>query len=126
MIELLKEDYPDDVLAIEAVGKITAEDYRNILIPEANRRIEKHKTIRLLCILGTRFEGLTPGAAWSDLKFGVSRWNQFGRLAVVTDAVWIRDAILLFAPIYHHPVRVFPNSEVEVAKAWILETDEHS
>ncbi|MEZ5855184.1 MAG: STAS/SEC14 domain-containing protein [Hyphomicrobiaceae bacterium] len=122
MIEILK-DYPDDVLAVTGKGRVTAEDYREVLIPEANRRIEKYGTIRLFCHLGADFDGLTAGAAWSDLKLGISRWNQIGRMVVVTDVTWIRDAVYLFAPIFHHPVRTFANKDLEAARAWILERE---
>lgn len=120
MITVL-EGYPDTVLAVSGTGKVTAKDYRDILIPEAARRIEKHDKMRLFCVLDDQFEGLTAGAAWADLKLGISRWNEFDRLAVVTDTTWIKDAILLLTPIYRHPMRVFPNAEFDAAKAWILE-----
>ena len=134
MIEILK-GYPDGVLAISGKGRVTAEDYRDVLIPEANRRIGKHGTIRLFCHLGPEFAGLTAGAAWSDLKLGISRWNQIDRIAVVTDVEWIADALRLFAPIFHHainilrwgehrPVRSFPNSELRAASDWIVAVDD--
>lgn len=122
MIEILK-GFPDNILAMEGVGKITADDYRNVLIPEAERRLAKHQAIKLFCILGSRFDGLTPGAAWADLKLGVSHWNQFEQMAVVTDTSWIRDSLLLFGPIYHHPIKVFPTTELDVAKKWIAEKE---
>jgi hypothetical protein len=122
MIEALK-GYPDDVLAISGTGRITAQDYRDLLIPEARRRIEKHGVIRLFCYLGPQFEGLTAGAAWSDLKFGISRWNEIGRIAVVTDAKWIKVAFRLFAPIFHHAVRTFPGTELDRAAQWIVAKD---
>jgi hypothetical protein len=125
MIEILK-DYPDAILAIEGKGTITSDDYKNVLIPEANARIERHGAIRLLCHLGSQFDGLTPGAAWSDLTFGLSRWNQIGRMAVVTDVAWIKDAVRLFAPFFHHPVRTFANDELAQAQSWIKEDEEIS
>jgi nanoRNase/pAp phosphatase (c-di-AMP/oligoRNAs hydrolase) len=125
MIEILK-GYPEDVLAVAGKGKVTAEDYRDILIPEANRRIATHGTICLFCHLGPDFDGLTAGAAGADLKLGISRWNQIGRMAVVTDVTWITDAVRLFAPIFHHPVRTFPNRELETARSWIIARNDGS
>jgi hypothetical protein len=125
MIEILK-DYPENVLAVEGVGRVTAEDYRNVLIPEALNRMAKHEHVRLYCELGERFDGLTAGAAWEDMKLGVSRWKAFGRLAVVTDTTWIKDAVRLFAPFFHHPVRTFPTSQREAARDWILAEEDAS
>lgn len=120
MIEIAS-GFPERIFAVEGKGRISAEDYRDVLIPEANRRIEKFGSIRMLCHLGAGFDGLTPGAAWSDLKFGLSRWDEIERLAVVTNSAWITDAIRLFAPLYPHPMRAFADSELAEAKAWIME-----
>lgn len=65
-------------------------------------------------------EGLTAGAAWSDLKLGFSRWKQISRMAVITDAVWVRDNVRLFAPIFHHPVRTFAHADLKLAANWIV------
>lgn len=118
MIEILK-GFPDDVLAISGSGWITAADYRDVVVPEIDRRIEKHGRVRRLYNLGPEFEGVSPGGAWSDLTVGLSHWNQIGRIAVVTDADWIRHAVGFFAPIFHDPVRTFTNAELQAAKDWI-------
>ena len=120
MIEILS-DYPDDVLAFSASGKLTAEDYRAALVPEAERHFKTGRPLRMLGIFGPDFVGLTIGAAWSDMKFGIGHWKEFGRIAIVTDSQWIRDSALMFAPFFHHQVRVFANDELGTAKAWICE-----
>ena len=113
--------FPDDVLAIRGTGRISAEDYRDTLIPEALRRIKQHGSLRMLCYLGPEFEGMTPGAIWADTKLGVQHWGDFGRLAVVTDVEWITNAVRLFAPFFHHPVRAFSNVDLDEARRWILQ-----
>ena len=115
--------FPDDVLAVEGIGEVTAEDYRNVLIPAALAKMKQHKHLKLFCHLGSQFKGLSAGAAWQDTKLGIAHWGDWGRLAVVTDTGWITDAVRLFAPLFHHPVRAFPNAEVESAKSWIKEAE---
>lgn len=120
MIEVLK-GYPDSVLVVEGIGTITADDYSKVLVPEADRRIAAHEKIRLLCHLGERYKGLTAGAAWADTRLGIDHWNGFERIAIVTDAAWIRDSIRLFAPLFRYPMKVFPNAEFAAARHWLLE-----
>ena len=122
MIEILP-GYPDDVLAISGAGHVTADDYRNVLIPEAEARIARHGSVRILYYLGPIYQGFDPTAAWSDLKFGLSHWSKFGRIALVTDVGWIRNAARLFAPFFHHAFRVFGAAELDEASAWIREAD---
>ena len=123
MIEIL-QGYPDEVLAISGTGRVTERDYRDILIPEADARIARHGSVRILYLLGPGYEGFDPAAAWSDLKFGVSRWSKLGRIALVTDVVWIREAARLFAPFFHHALRVFSVGELDEASSWIRMADD--
>ena len=122
MIEIL-QGFPDDVLAISGYGEVTEEDYRKVLIPATNEKLKKYKSVRLFYLLGDRFTGFTAGAMWQDTKLGLSRWSHWGRIAMVTDVHWITQAMRLFAPLFHHPVRVFSNSEFETAKRWIAEQE---
>lgn len=125
MIELMS-GYPDNVLAFSGTGEVTADDYRNVLIPETEARMARHDRVDIIYYLGTEFKGMTTAAAWEDLRLGLSRWSAFGRIAIVTDTEWIKDAMRLFAPLYHHPVRVFAAKDLEAARKWILEPDKSS
>ena len=122
MFEVM-EGFPEEVLAVRGTGRIGVDDYRDMLIPEVVRRIEQHRSLRLLLYLGPEFKGMTPGAMWADAKLGVSHWGDFGRMAVVTDVEWITNAVRLFAPLFHHPVRAFRNAQLEEAKRWIVQSD---
>jgi len=122
MIEVLK-DFPDDVLAVRASGRLSAGDYRETLIPEVERRVERHGSLRMLFQLGPQFDGVTPGAMWSDATLGIRHWSDFGRIAVVTDSDWIVNAVRLFAPFFRHAVKVYPNSRIEEARGWILQPE---
>ncbi len=123
MIEMLP-GYPDHVLAISGVGRVTANDYRDVLIPEAEARIARYGALRLLYCLGPNYEGIDPAAVWSDVAFGLSHWSKFGRIALVTDVAWIRDAAGLFAPFFHHALRVFDAADLDAASAWIRAPEE--
>ncbi|KEO50480.1 STAS/SEC14 domain-containing protein [Thioclava pacifica] len=113
--------YPTDVLAFEAVGEIDAEAYETQLIPAVEAKIAAEGKVKLLYVLGDRFEGFTMGAAWDDTKLGLSHLGDFGALALVTDTDWIRHGMKIFAPLVHAPLRVFHVAELEEAKAWIRE-----
>ena len=50
------EGLPPDVLAIEASGKVTHDDYRDTLIPKAEAMIAKWP-IKMLYVIGEDFTG---------------------------------------------------------------------
>ena len=75
MIEILK-GYPDEILAISGSGRITSDDYRKVLAPEAEGRIGRHGSVRILYYLGPKYQSFSSSAVWSDLLFGLSNWSK--------------------------------------------------
>ncbi len=116
----LLDGYPDDVLAVSATAHVTAEDYRSVLVPEAEARLQRHDRLRVLYAIGEDFEGFSPGAMLADAEFGFGHLSQLGRTAVVTDVTWIAEAARLFAPFFRMPLRVFPNVDFDRAREWVL------
>ncbi|MFY9642737.1 MAG: STAS/SEC14 domain-containing protein [Rhodomicrobium sp.] len=117
MFELI-EDLPPDVLGIEAIGKVTHEDYKNILIPKAEAMIAKGP-VKLLYVAGEDFEGYELEALWDDSAFGVKHWHDFTRITVVADQAWLRTAVSLFSPFFPCEVRLFRLQDLAGARAWI-------
>ena len=122
MIDILP-GYPDDVLAVSGAGRITAEDYRKVLVPEAEARIARNGSLAVLYFLGPKYQAFTSSAVWSDLMFGLSHWSTFGRIALVTDVEWIRASASLFAPFFHGAFRIFGAGDLGAASAWIRAHD---
>lgn len=114
-------DLPDNVLGIEAIGEVTAEDYQTVLEPELEDKLRKCKKVRLLYVLGDTFDGYTLSAAWQDAKVGLKHFTQFDRIAVVSDLDWIRNSVKIFAFAMPGEVHNYNISELHKAREWISE-----
>jgi SpoIIAA-like len=119
----LIEGLPPDVIGIEAIGKVTHEDYKTVLIPKAEALIAKGP-VKLLYVAGDRFEGYELEALWDDAAFGVKHWTDFSRVAVVADQAWLRAAVTMFKPLFPSEVRLFRLGDLNAAKAWICEGEQ--
>jgi hypothetical protein len=117
MIDVLT-DLPPNVLGFEAVEHVSGDDYREVLEPAVARALQENDKLRLLYVLGEKFEGYSAGAAWQDTKLGISHWNAWERIALVTDRALIRDAVRAFAWMVPGEVRVFAVDEGE-ARSWV-------
>ena len=113
------EGLPHNVVAVEASGKVTADDYEQILEPAIDHGLRTQAKIRFLYHLGPEFTGFTPGALWDDAKVGLRHRGDFERCAVVTDVTWVRDAVSLFRALMPCPVRVFQNNQLADARTWV-------
>ena len=111
---------PPNVLAIEASGKVTHEDYRNTLIPKVEAMLAMGP-IRMLYVIGKEFTGFELEALWDDGNLGLEHWHDFSHIAVVADQVWLRAAVSMFMPLFHGEVRTFGLSQLPAAKDWITD-----
>jgi hypothetical protein len=121
MYEIL--DSPENVFAMEVVGKLEKDDYEKVLVPAVQKMIDGPGEIRAVLVFGDRYEGLTAGATWADLKLyagellhqELSRWK---RCAIVTHLDWLRHSIAMFHWMMPGEVEVFEPSKVQEAIAW--------
>ncbi|WP_305098448.1 STAS/SEC14 domain-containing protein [Croceibacterium aestuarii] len=113
------EGLPRDVIALRAVGVITGDDYRDTLMPMVEERLKTHDKLKCLIVLGEEYATYTGDAAWADLRLGLSHWNTFTRMALVTDIGWMAKAARLFSPLMPLEVEVFGLDAIEDAKSWI-------
>lgn len=120
MIEKI-EGLPDDVVGFEAVGEVSSDDYKDVLIPAVEAALQAGGRVRFLYVLGERFEGMRPGAMWEDTKLGFEHMRAWERMAVVTDSEWIGHAIKAFAWTIPGEVRVFGVAERTDAEAWVTD-----
>ena len=116
-------DSPENVFAIEVVGKLEKDDYEKVLVPAVQKMIDGPGEIRAVFVFGDRYEGLTAGATWADTKLYVgellhrelSKWK---RCAIVTDLDWLRHSVAMFHWMMPGEVEVFEPSKVPEAIAW--------
>ena len=122
MFQLI-EGLPASVIAIEAIGEVTDQDYRDVLIPKAEAMIAKGP-IKMLYVIGEDFTGFKLEALWDDTVFGIKHGHDFSHIAVAADHAWLRAMVSMFQPFFHGEVRLFRLSELPAAKDWISNAKE--
>jgi hypothetical protein len=113
------------VIAIEALGKVTHEDYRDVLIPKAEAAMGKDP-VKTLYVLGKDFAGFELEALEDDSAFGLKHWHDFSQIAVVSDHAWLNAVINMFKPFFHGEVRLFRLTDLPAAKDWIASVPKRS
>jgi hypothetical protein len=120
MIERIGE-MPAGTIGLRASGKLTREDYREVLEPALREGIESGE-MRLLFALPD-FKGLEPRAVIDDVKLGwragVRGRSAWKRFAFVTDIRWLAKTTRAFVWAVPGEVRVCGLDELEDAKRWV-------
>jgi SpoIIAA-like len=120
MIERI-EEMPAGTIGLRASGKLSREDYQQVLEPALCEGVESGE-LRLLFAMPS-FDGLEPGAVIEDIETGLRAWvrdhSAWKRFALVTDVEWVAKTMRAFAWLASGEVRVYGLDELEEAKRWV-------
>jgi hypothetical protein len=109
-------DLPSNVIGFEVSGKLTSEDYRDILLP-ALERAGAAGEVRVVIVIPS-FDGFSGGALWQDLKMGIEHWGAWKRIALVTDVEWMRHGTEWFGWMSPGEVKHFALDQRSDAISW--------
>jgi hypothetical protein len=120
MIERI-DDVPAGVSGLRASGKLTKDDYVNVMEPALKEAVDAGEA-RVLFVLPD-FDGLEPEALFEDVKTGLgvelknrSAWK---KLAVVSGVDWVAKSMRLFAWAMPGELKVFEMDEMDKAREWV-------
>ncbi|MDN7024938.1 STAS/SEC14 domain-containing protein [Methanoculleus sp. FWC-SCC1] len=119
MIEVLPES-SDDVIGFAFDGRMTRDEYNNVLLPPLDRAVREHGNARILFQI-VNFRGWMPHGAWEDLK----NWphiTRVDRIAVVGGErwqEWMNRLPGLFVGFIRTDVRYFPETRLDDAWTWL-------
>jgi hypothetical protein len=120
MLKLI-EGLPDNVLGVSAEGKVTGEDYENILIPALEEKLKANKRINMLYHLGSNFSDFDLNAMLDDAKIGMKHLSAWDKIALVSDPNMINTFAKFFGYLMTCEIRIYKADEFDQAKKWISE-----
>jgi len=94
-------DAPANTAAFRAVGEVTADDYKNVLVPEVTRLAQKINEINFLFLIDTEIKNFTAAAWMEDAILGLKNLGKWNRAAIVTDsdkAISFTNSFSYFVP----------------------------
>ena len=94
MIKII-QNMPAGTIGLEAVGKVTDDDYRDVLMPAISAALERND-VRLLYVLSEDFRSYSPGAVWADTKLWAQHHKAWQKIAIVSDADWLENSVEAF------------------------------
>lgn len=117
MIEILHAD-DADIVTIRAAGKISARDY-DMAVPELEQAIANADGRLNALMRLDDLAGMELGAMWKELKFDVSHYDDFGRIAIVADPGFFTAVSRLGSAVTAAEVRHFETRDEAAAMAWL-------
>jgi hypothetical protein len=119
------DDMPDGVVGFRASGRVSGEQYDELLAPVLHEAVDRGDHIHAVLEIGPEFEEIDSGALLED----VSTWDiepvreaALGRLALITDVSWVSRYVRMFGWAVPGDLKVFSNAERDAGVAWAAET----
>jgi hypothetical protein len=113
---------PAGTLGFRAAGELTADDYRDVLVPALKAAVESG-SLRAVFVIGPEYEGFDLGAVKEDIKglapLALQHRDAWKRVAAVTDVEWLAKAVETFRWLMPGEVKVFGLDGLEAAKSWV-------
>jgi len=121
MVERI-EDVPPGVIGLRGSGKLTRQDYTQVLEPALKEAMDSGQA-RVLFVL-TDFDGLEAGAVPEDIKTGLgvelANRKNWKRLALVTDVEWVAKAMRMFTWAMPGELTVYDDlGRLDEARDWV-------
>src|SRR5689334_14383300 len=117
MIERI-ERLPDGIDGVRCTGKLTRADYDGVIVPLLDEVERSRRGFRCVVEIDG-FEGITPDAAFEDLRLGWQAMEAFEGCAVLSDMAWVDPVLRFVGFLLPYPVRVFPTGRRAEAIAWL-------
>jgi len=114
---------PAGVLGLEAVGRVSDQDYEQVLVPAVSSALGRGD-VRLLYVLGREFDSYSAGAVWADTKLFAGHPRGWEKIAIVSDADWLENSVKAFGWLMPGKVRVFETDDVDDALEWLTGVDD--
>lgn len=118
MFKRIQTDAPT-IVAFDAIGTLTDDDYTGTLIPAFEAAIEAQGKVRAMIRFGPDFDGYSAGALMDDAVFGIRHLKDFDKIAVVTDIDWVAKGVSMFAHLSTIPIRVFGADQIDAGLVWL-------
>ena len=117
MIELVARD--GNAVRFRLSGKISDEDYEQVLIPTISGILDWHAKINVMMEFSEEYERYELGGMWEDTKFGLKHKDDFTRVGVVGAPRWMEWGVKIGDKLMDGDLRTFPSDEAEAGWSWV-------
>ena len=125
MITLLNST-PPNMVGFRATGKVSMEDFENVVIPAVNELVARTNELNYLMVIDTDLKNFAIGAWWQDAFMGLKQIAKWRRAAIVSGVEGIKKFTNIFNFIMPGEFKAFDSSELEIAIHWVSEKKKES
>lgn len=113
------DNIPGNMVAFSAEGEVTAEDYRQVVVPAVEKLVATTDELNYLMEINTDLGDFTAGAWWQDALIGIKKIAKWNRAAIVTDSSVVNTFTDLFSVVVPGEFRGYKKDRLQEAIEWV-------
>lgn len=114
---------PSNVAAFRAIGEVSEDDFKNVVIPVVDRLVQNTGELNYMLVLDTSVKNFTAGAWWQDAMLGLKNLTKWNRVAIVSDSDGLNAFTDIFSVFIPGEFRGFYPEQFQVALDWVSGMD---
>ncbi|HLP12924.1 MAG TPA: STAS/SEC14 domain-containing protein [Flavobacteriales bacterium] len=118
MITQLKT-VPANVVAFKATGRVTKQNFENVILPAVNELVQRTGELNYMLILDTPLKNFTLGAWWQDALMGIKQFTKWNRVAIVSESESLNKFTRIFGKLAPGEFKGFTHAEIDTAIHWL-------
>ncbi len=109
---------PENVAAFRASGSISEEDFKTVVLPNVQAKVNTFGELNYLFYIDTELENFSAGAWFEDALLGLKEMMNWNRVAIVTDEKSVQNFTDIFSVVLPGEFKSFPVEDLENALFW--------
>ena len=109
----------DGIVEVRAGGKLTHDDYKDVLLPRLAALDLGGKKLRVLMLMDETFASWNLDSTWDLTVMEFRHRKDFDKIAVVGAPRWEDWCVKLAGLLMKGELRSFPREQLQQAKAWL-------
>lgn len=113
------ENLPANMVGFKAIGEITEDDFKNVVMPLVQASIEQNEKLNYMLVLDTDIKNFTFGAWVKDAVMGIKHLFKWNRAAIVSDVAAVRNFTDGFSYVMPGEFKGFEHKDLQQAIDWV-------
>ncbi|MBU8882850.1 STAS/SEC14 domain-containing protein [Kaistella sp. DKR-2] len=117
-------DVPENVAAFKASGEVSEHDFKNLVFPVVEEKVDAFDELNYLLLLDTDLDHFTAGAWFQDALLGLKNITKWNRAAIITDKKGVQNFTDIFSVLMPGEFKSFPKEDLDNAIFWCANGNE--
>ncbi|MGN7785839.1 STAS/SEC14 domain-containing protein [Niabella sp. 22666] len=118
MISII-DDVPGHVIAFRATGTVSADDFKDILLPAVEKHLEVFSDLNYMLVIDTDLSNFTIGSWIQNVSLGLQQLKNWRKAAIICDVKFVKVVTDTIFKVMPGEFKVYEHERYDEALVWV-------